>query len=69
MSKWKQLFLVVCVFFMTSTHAQNQPLACQEDASAGLNWEDGEWKVTKFKRKNFILVLNGSKLDEKVLLI
>lgn len=64
MSKWKQLLLVMCVFFMTTTHAQNKPLACQGDESAGLYWEDGRWKVTLFTTEKFILVLKGSNLDK-----
>lgn len=64
MFKWKQLLLVVCVFFITSTHAQNKPLACQGDASAGLKWDNGKWNVTRFQTDKFILVLKDTNLDE-----
>ena len=43
--------------FTNEAVAQNKPLACQEDASAGLKWENGRWATKTFTSQNkFILV-------------
>jgi hypothetical protein len=36
--------------------AQNKPLACQVEASAGLTWENGRWLTKSFQLSRFILV-------------
>ena len=52
------LMIVLSSFFFTNgAIAQNKPLACQEDASAGLKWENGRWTTKTFTSENkFILV-------------
>lgn len=45
--------------------AQNKPLACQGDASGGLRWENGQWKITRFIERKFILVLQGDTLTKE----
>jgi hypothetical protein len=45
--------------------AQNTPLACQVDAAAGLSWENGQWKTTRFIENKFILVLKGNTLTKE----
>lgn len=44
------------------TYAQRTPLACQDDDSAGLNWEAGKWSARNFVPQKFILVKEGSSL-------
>lgn len=43
-------------FFMNGAIAQNKPLACQVDASAGLKWENERWQTKNFELSRFILV-------------
>lgn len=51
------LLTVASSFFLTNTAlAQNKPLACQEDASAGLNWKNGKWETKTFATEKFILI-------------
>lgn len=59
------LTVLSSVFFSAGATAQNQPLACQSDASAGLSWENGRWVVTRTVDKKFILVntKNGLTLE------
>lgn len=38
------------------------PLACQSLEHAGLSWEGGRWKVSRFQPVRFILVLEGDTL-------
>lgn len=47
--------------------AQNRPLACQSDESAGLDWSNGRWEVTRFNPipAKFILVQTGESLTPK----
>ena len=44
--------------------AQNKPLACQTEATAGLKWESGQWITKSFTaiRPRFILVQAGNTL-------
>ena len=42
--------------FTSAATAQNQPLACQGEAAAGLKWENGKWVTRTFNEKKFILV-------------
>ena len=42
--------------------AQNQPLACQGDAAAGLKWQDGRWQTKTFLTEKFILAKSGDGL-------
>ena len=44
------------IFLSTEAVAQNQPLACQSDARAGLTWKDAQWDVAAFVPIRFILV-------------
>lgn len=53
--------LISC-FFSTHAAAQATPLACQVEESAGLAWEAGRWKVSRFQDKKFVLVLEGKNL-------
>ncbi len=52
------LLTVASSFFLTNTAlAQNKPLACQEEAMAGLKWENGKWSTKTFiSDGKFILV-------------
>lgn len=59
---FKAILAAVAVALSTTTVAQRTSLACQEDASAGLNWERGEWTVKRFKTEKFILVQEGKSL-------
>jgi hypothetical protein len=47
-----------------SAQAQNKPLACQAEAAAGLQWENGRWATSTFKPRppKFILVQAGTLL-------
>lgn len=56
------LILLCSVFFTNGAIAQNKPLACQVDASAGLKWENGKWVVKSFVTDKFILVQTGNTL-------
>jgi len=58
-----QLLIVLSsILFSTGIQAQNKPLACQDDASAGLEWEGGRWGTKNFRLKKFILVQAGDSL-------
>jgi len=50
------LTMLSSIFFSTDAIAQNQPLACQVEASAGFTWRDGRWVTTRFNENKFILV-------------
>lgn len=50
------LILLYSVFFTDGAIAQNKPLACQTDAVGGLQWENGQWVVSTYVPKKFILV-------------
>jgi len=53
----KLLTALLITLVGVSVQAQNKPLACQEDASAGLKWENGRWTTKTFISENkFILV-------------
>lgn len=43
-------------------HAQNTPLACQVDATSGMDWINGRWITKRFVEKKFILVQQGKTL-------
>jgi hypothetical protein len=45
--------------------AQRTPLACQVDEAAGLNWENGKWRVARFVLSRFILIREGSSITEE----
>lgn len=64
MSRWI-LTVIAGVLLIAPAFAQNQPLACQADKAAGLDWERNEWEVTEFKPNpaKFILVLRGNSLN------
>jgi len=50
------LIALSSVFFSAGAIAQNQPLACLSDESAGLSWKNGKWVVSSFVPTKFILV-------------
>ena len=50
------LIILSSVFFSAGAIAQNKPLACQSDKSAGLDWENGRWVTVTFFPEKFILV-------------
>ena len=50
------LIILSSVFFSAGAIAQNKPLACQVDKSAGLYWKNGQWATTSFTTGKFILI-------------
>ena len=56
------LIALSSIFFTTEVIAQNIPLACQGEESAGLEWENGKWAITRFNTHKFILVKTGNSL-------
>ena len=58
----KLLIVFSSILFSNGIQAQNKPLACQVEESAGLEWEGGRWDVKKFQLKKFILVQVGDSL-------
>ena len=50
------LIILSSVFFSAGAIAQNKPLACQVDKSAGLSWENGRWVTVTFNESKFILI-------------
>jgi len=63
MQRWI-LPVTATALLIAPAFAQNRPLACQADAAAGLNWENGQWEVTRFNPEpaKFILVQTGNSL-------
>ena len=59
------LTVLSSVFFSAGATAQNQPLACQTDSSAGLSWENGQWRVAAFVEEKFILVKTSNGLTNE----
>jgi hypothetical protein len=64
MSKLQITLMIVfsSSFFTNGAMAQNNPLACQVEEAAGLEWENGRWVQTKFVLNKFILVQAGKTL-------
>jgi hypothetical protein len=64
MKKLKTTVLIALssIFLTTEVIAQNIPLACQGEESAGLEWENGKWAITRFNTHKFILVKTGNSL-------
>ena len=57
------LLIALCsTLFTNGATAQNQPLACQVEAAAGLRWENGRWDTKTFVETKFILVQAGNTL-------
>ena len=57
------LILTSSILLTTTASAQNKPLACQQDASGGLKWENGKWVSAKFvSNYKFILVQTNDSL-------
>jgi hypothetical protein len=56
------LIALSSISFADRVIAQNQPLACQGEAAAGLKWENGRWATKTFNRDKFILVQAGNTL-------
>ena len=61
----KALTLLIALLCANLALAQNKPLACQVDASAGLKWENGRWRIANFAERKFILVLSGDTLTKE----
>ena len=61
----KLLSALLITLVGVSVQAQNKPLACQEIAAGGLNWENGRWVTAKFITDKFILVLEGKTLTKE----
>ena len=53
------------ILFTNGAIAQNKPLACQGEAAAGVNWQNGRWVTTKFETKKFVLVQAGNLLTKE----
>ena len=62
----KLLIALLMVFssalFTNGATAQNLPLACQGEASAGMDWENGRWVISRFQTTKFVLVQSGNTL-------
>ena len=60
----KLLSALLITLVGASVQAQNKPLACQMEESAGLRWENGRWVSSYFvpKPSKFILVQTGNTL-------
>ena len=56
------LIALSATLFTNGATAQNQPLACQDEAAAGLKWENGRWVTRSFTTEKFILVRTGNTL-------
>lgn len=55
------IFMLCSNFVLVDiTTAQTKPLACQDDAAAGLKWENERWTIKKFIEQKFILVQEGN---------
>jgi len=63
MQRWI-LTVIAGVLLIAPAFAQNRPLACQTDRSAGLDWKNGRWETTSFVPlpDKFILVLTEDSL-------
>lgn len=64
MQRWI-LPVTATALLIAPAFAQNRPLACQADESAGLNWVNGRWEVARFNPEpaKFILVQTGDSLS------
>lgn len=62
----KTIFALIIFFISTSVLADGQ-YACVSSDAAGLNWEGGSWRVSKFKAVNSLLSIKGggSKVEYK----
>ena len=58
------LIALSSTLFTNEATAQNQPLACQVEAAAGLAWENGRWVTRTFIDGKFILVQSGNTLTK-----
>jgi len=58
----KYVIGLILASLSTLTYAQKTPLACLDDAAAGLKWEGGKWSVRSFIEEKFILVREGKTL-------
>jgi hypothetical protein len=56
---------LISIGFPNLALSQNKPLACQEDAVAGLNWENGRWVTSRFIENKFILIQQGENLTNE----
>lgn len=61
----KALTLLIALLCANLALAQNKPMACQDDATVGLNWEGGQWKIARFNPQKFILVISGDTLTKE----
>lgn len=58
------LVLLCSLLFQSGAIAQNKPLACQTDAIGGLQWENGQWVLSKYGSQKFILVQTNEGLTK-----
>ena len=61
----KLLSALLITLVGASVQAQNKPLACQGEAAAGVDWQNGRWVTTKFETKKFVLVQAGNLLTKE----
>ena len=59
------MIVLSSIFFANGAVAQNKPLACQGEAAAGVDWQNGRWVTTKFETKKFVLVQTGNLLTKE----
>ncbi len=59
------LILLCAMFFASGAIAQNKPVACQTDAVSGLQWENGQWVMSKYNSQKFILVQTNEGLTKE----
>lgn len=58
----KLLSTLLLTLIGVSVQAQNNSLACQDDAATGFLWENGRWVTKSFKKIKFILIQTNSGL-------
>jgi hypothetical protein len=61
----KLLSALLITLVGVTVQAQNKPLACQDVAAGGLDWNNGRWVTTTFLTGKFILVLEGNTLTKE----
>lgn len=59
------LTVLSSVFFSVSAIAQNKPIACLSDASAGFFWENRRWVLRSLEDRKFILIRTSDGLSRQ----
>lgn len=59
---WATAIAISAAAASPTAFAQRIPLACQVEKTAGLNWENGQWVVSRFNDQRFVLVQEGKTL-------